>query len=205
MGALTGRISPLGYFVRGKVENWNQVLDNLTRRRFQELAPGSDRQQSFGWVNLLDPFSTEFTKSSIFFGESLVGLSLRVDTITVPASQVKLHLARRVRLAAAEAGKERLSKNEVAALKQDLVAQMSRKVLPTIKLFDLAYHADIGRVWFFGKAKGVVQNFLELFYETFGLVLVPDSPFTVARELAGEAKADALVELEPARFSSEQS
>lgn len=203
MGALKGRMGPLGYYVKGKVEDWEQVLDNLTRYRFQELTPTEDKQQSFGWVRLTDPFATEFDKPGIFFGESVVGLGMRVDSINIPSSQLKLHLSRRAALAAKEAGKDRLSKGEMTELRENLIAEFSRKVLPTIKVFDMAFHTGIQRLWFFGKAKPVVQTFVDLFYETFGLSLVPDSPYTVARELLGEEDADLLLNLDQAEFVGE--
>jgi len=200
MGALSGRISPQGYYVKGKTENWDKVLDQLTRYRFQDLDPSTGAHQAFGWVNLTDPFGTEFAKTTIFYGEHLVGLTLRVDSINIPASQLKLHLARRATIKARSEGKEKLGKNEMASLKEDIQAEMSRKVLPTIKLYQMLYHSGSGRLWFFGKAKGIVQTFLELFHETFGLILVPDSPYTIARELLGEDEVEGLLELEPAAF-----
>lgn len=201
MGALTGRMSPLGFFVKGKVDDWDAVIENLTRYRFQDLDPSTGRQQSFGWVLCTDPFSTEFTKPNIFFGEALVCLTMRVDSITVPASLVKLHLARRIKAALAESGKESLPKDEINRMREDLVAEMSRRVLPGIKLFDVGYNATTGRLWFFGRSKSAVQTFLDLFHETFGLSMVPDSPYTVARELLGEEAADGLLDLPPATFS----
>lgn len=200
MSALSGRISPQGYFVKGKVENWDNVIDQLTRYRFQELDPSTGAHQAFGWVALTDPFGTNFTKPSIFYGEHLVGLAMRVDSINIPASQLKLHLARRARLKALADGKEKLGKSEISSMKEDLQAEMSRKVLPMIKLYEVVFHSGTGRLWFFGKAKGIVQTFLELFHETFGLILVPDSPYTIARELLGDDEAEGLLELEPASF-----
>jgi DNA recombination-dependent growth factor C len=196
-------MSPLGFFVKGKVEDWDAVVENLTRFRFQDLDPATGRQQSFGWVRCQDPFATDFSKPNFFFGESMVCLTMRVDSITVPASQVKLHLGRRVKAAMQESGKETISKDEVARMREDLVAEMSRKMLPSIKLFDMGYNAATGRLWFFGRSKSAVQTFLDLFHETFGLSMVPDSPYTVARELLGEEAADGLMDLPPASFASE--
>ena len=203
MGALTGRMSPLGFFVKGKVDSWENVLQQLIRHRFQDLDPSTGVQQSFGWTLLADPFSTEFDKPSIFYGEHLVGLSLRIDTISVPASQVKLRLQPRAREVAAAAGKERLSKGEMNQLREDLQAELMRKSLPTIKAFELLYHSATGRVWFFGKSKGVLDVFLELFYETFGVILIPDDPYTVSAQHLTEDEAELLLALEPTAFFDE--
>lgn len=203
MGALNGRMSPLGFRVKGEVTNWEAVLDELTRRRFQAFEPGSGREQSFGWVLLTDPFETEFAKTSIFFGEHLIGLTLRVDSVSVPASQVKLHLTRQVKLKEIERGGEKLTKREIEQMKEDLHAQWLSRTIPTIKLYDMVFHTGSGRLWFFGKSKGAVETFLDLFYETFGVNVVPDAPFTEAAHRIGEEKAEDLLNLEEARFVTE--
>ncbi len=203
MGALTGRMGPLGFFVKSKVEDWQKILDQLTRYRFQELDPATGAHQSFGWVQLHDPIGTRFEKPSIFFGEHIVGLAMRVDSISVPTAQLKLHLTKRVRAKCEEEGKERLPKAEISLLKEDLQAEMMRRALPTIKVYELLFHTETGRLWFFGKSKGVVQTFLDLFYETFGLAMVPDSPYTAASELLTEEETDMLLEVEQASFVAE--
>lgn len=203
MGALSGRMGPLGFFVKSKVDDWKPILDQMTRYRFQELDPATGAQQSFGWVQLHDPFGTRFEKPSVFFGEHIVGLAMRIDSISVPASQLKLHLAKRVRAKCEEEGKERLPKAETAELKEGLQAEMMRRSLPTIKVYEMLFHTETGRLWFFGKSKGVVQTFLDLFYETFALAMVPDSPYTAARELLTEEETDKLLEIEQASFVAE--
>ena len=45
--------------------------------------------------------------------------------------------------------------------------------------------------------------FLDLFYETFALAMVPDSPYTAARELLTEEETDKLLEIEQASFVAE--
>lgn len=202
MGALTGRLSPLGFHVAGKVDSWDRVLGETIRNRFQGLDPETGKHQAFGWVLLSDPFSTEFTKSNMFYGEHMVGLCMRVDSVSVPAAQLKLHLARRVKKMCIEEGRDSIPKAEINRLKEDLQAEMMRSTLPTIKLFEMVYHLGEDRLWFFGKSKGVVQTFLELFHETFGLYLAPDSPYTTASRRLGEKRADGLLELEEARFVS---
>jgi hypothetical protein len=202
MGALNGRLSPLGFHVVGKVDNWDKVLDEVIRNRFQSLDPESGKQQAFGWVLLNDPFSTEFTNPAIYYGEHMVGITMRVDSVSVPASQLKLHLARRVKKMCLEEGRDSIPKAEINRVKEDLQAEMMRQSLPTIKLFEMVYHLGEDRLWFFGRSKGVVQTFMELFHETFGIYLAPDSPYTNAARRLGEAKADRLLELEEAQFVS---
>jgi len=200
---MNGRLSPMAFYAIGKVEDWDKVLTELPRFRFECLDPASGKVQAFGWVRLNDPFTSEFSKSDIFFGESTVGLTLRVDTISVPASQLKLYTAHRVREVMKETGKAELSKREIARVREDVLAELQRKSLPVIKLYEMIYQTSTGRIWFFGKSKGVVQTFQELFHETFGVLMVLDSPFIVARAVLGEEEADKLVELRETTFVSD--
>ena len=200
MGALSGRMSPMGFRVRGTVENWDKVLDELTRSRFQNLDPESGREQTFGWVLLTDPFETGFTKTNLFFGEHIVGFSLRVDTLSVPAAQLKLHLNRKVKVMIRENGGQKLTKREIEQLRDDLRSEWLRTLIPTIKTFDVIYHSATGRLWFFGRSKGAVGTFLDLFYDTFGLTIFPDSPFTEAMHRLGDERAEDLLTLEETRF-----
>jgi hypothetical protein len=72
--------------------------------------------------------------------------------------------------------------------------------LPSIKLHEMVFNTRKNRVWFFGKAKGLVMTFAELFHETFGLTVVPDSPFTAARDVLTPEGAEKLLELGEAGF-----
>lgn len=202
MGAITGRMSPLGFYVQGQVEDWDKVLGEVVRYRFQPLDPETGRQQAFGWVDLKDPFFTEFTRAGLFYGDAMVALAMRVDTVSIPSSQLKLHLAKRLRDLRLETERESIPKAEAAQVKEDLQAELMRKVVPTIKLYEMVYNTETGRLWFFGKAQGIVQTFMDLFHETFGLYLNPDSPYTVARERFSEELADSLLELEETHFVS---
>jgi hypothetical protein len=45
---------------------------------------------------------------------------------------------------------------------------------------------------------------MELFHDAFGLLLVPDSPYTAAAHTLGEVEAEALLDLQPTRFTDAQ-
>ncbi len=90
MGAFTGPITASAYRVLGIPKDWNHVFDEMTRSRFKDLRPGNDKDRSVGWVLGDDPFSTDFSRATLFRGEILV-LTLRMDVLSVPAGQLKLH------------------------------------------------------------------------------------------------------------------
>lgn len=204
MGAMKGRMSPLGLKALGTVEDWDKVMEQIQRFRFQPVDLDNQKEQSFGWVLLTDPFETSFAKTNVFFGEHLVGLTFRMDAISIPAGQFRLHLEKRVRDWKLENKGEEISKREIARLKEDLRAEWVRKIIPTIKLYEMVFHPTTGRVWFFGKSKSVVDTFQQVFLETFGIGLQPDSAYTAALQDLGPAVADKLLELEDVRFAEEE-
>jgi hypothetical protein len=196
-------MSPLGFTALGTVEDWDKVMGQIVRHRFNPVDPAAGKETSFGWVQLTDPFETSFAKTNVFFGEHLVGLTFRYDSVQIPAGQFRLHLNKRFRDAKAERKGEELSKREMARMKDDLRAEWVRKVIPTIKLFEMVYHPATNRVWFFGKSKSVVETFLQIFHDTFGLSLQPDSAYTTALQSQGAKVAEKLLELDDVRFSVE--
>lgn len=203
MGAMKGRMSPLGFTALGTVADWDKALGEIIRFRFQPVDLDAGKEASFGWVQLTDPFETSFTKSNVFYGEHLVGLTFRMDSIQIVSGQFRLHLNKRIRDLKIERKGEEISKREQARLKDDLRAEWVRKVIPTIKLFDVVFHTATNRVWFFGKSKSVVDTFQQVFLDTFGVTLQPDSAYTMALQGLGPQVAEKLLELEDVRFSEE--
>lgn len=203
MGAMKGRMSPLGLQAQGTVEDWDKALGQIVRYRFQPVDPAAGKESSFGWVQLTDPFEMSFTKSNVFYGEHLVGLTFRMDSIQIPGGQFRLHLTKRLRDLKAERKGEEISKREQARVKDDLRAEWVRKMMPTIKLYEMVFHTATGRVWFFGKSKSVVDTFQQVFLDTFGVTLQPDSAYTVALQTLGPKVAEQLLELEDVRFSDD--
>ena len=111
MGAFTGPITASAYRVLGIPKDWNHVFDEMTRSRFKDLRPGNDKDRSVGWVLGDDPFSTDFSRATLFRGEILV-LTLRMDVLSVPAGQLKLHTEKAVADRLKKEGRDRLNRKE---------------------------------------------------------------------------------------------
>lgn len=193
MGAFSGPITAGSYRVQGTPKDWNQVFDELQRSRFKELVPGSEKERSVGWVLADHPFSTDFSRATLFCGEVLL-LSLRMDELKVPAPQLKLHVEKAVAERLRKDGRDRLSRKEQDELAGEVKFDMLNHMIPNIKLAELVWATDSGRAWFFSRAAATVQPFEELFTETFGVRLVPDTPYTVAAESLGEERAEQLLD-----------
>jgi len=193
MGAFTGPITAAAYRVQGTPKEWARVFEEMTRARFKELKPGAEKDRSIGWVLADDPFSTDFSLATIFRGEVLL-LALRMDVLSLPAGQLKLHVEKAAADRVRKEGRDRLSRKEREELADEVRFDLLNRTVPTIKLAELVWSTDSGRAWFFSRAAAMVQPFEELFTETFGVRLVPDTPYTVAAEGLGEERAEQLLD-----------
>ena len=106
---------------------------------------------------------------------------MRVETIKLPASLVKLYCESEERKAKKELKKDVLSRYERADIKEQIEKQLRRKVLPSFKLIEMIWNVERGLVRFFNTSKGLNEEFMELFEESFGIQLTPDYAFTLAQ------------------------
>ncbi len=193
MGAFSGPITASAYRVEGTPQDWNGVFEEMARYRFQDLRPGSEKERAIGWVLSDDPFSTDFSRATLFRGEILV-LTLRMDILALPGGQLKLHVEKAVAERLQKDGRERLSRKEQEELADEVRFDLLNLMVPTIKLAELVWASDTGRAWFFSRAAAMVGPFEELFTETFGVRLIPDTPYTTAAATLGEDRAEQLLD-----------
>ena len=193
MGAFSGPITASAYRVQGIPGDWPKVFEEMTRARFKELKPGTEKDKSIGWVLADDPFSADFSLATLFRGETLL-LAIRMDVLSLPGGQLKLHVEKAVAERLKKDGRDRLNRKEQEELAEEVRFDLMNRMIPTIKLAELVWNTDSGRAWFFSRAATMVQPFEELFTETFGLRLLPDTPYTVAADRLGEERAEQLLD-----------
>lgn len=200
MGAFSGTVNARSYRVLGMPDDWKVVINELRRNRFKDLDPASGREKSSGWVLADDPFSSDFGKENVFYGNAVV-LALRMDVLSVPPAQLRLLLEKAAREKLKKEGREALSKQERKEMMEELRFDLMKKALPSIRLSEMVWDTDSKRLWFFGRSPAMVEAFEELFKETFGVTLLHDSPYTVAAGLLGGESADRMFEWEQGLLS----
>ena len=193
MGAFSGPITASAYRVQGTPSDWDHVFEEMTRSRFRDLRPGAEKDRAIGWVLSDDPFSTDFSRATLFRGE-ILALTLRMDILSLPAGQLKLHVEKAVAERLVKEGRDRLNRKEQEELADEVRFDLLNRMVPTIKLAELVWATDTNRAWFFSRAAAMVQPFEELFTETFGVRLVPDTPYTTAAAVIGEERAEQLLD-----------
>ena len=78
----------------------------------------------------------------------------------------------------AEFGKDRITKADRDNVSGLLEREMRRKVLPGVKVHDVAWNLDRKELWLFTTNKYGRQLFEELFDKTFGLNLIVRNPYS---------------------------
>ena len=204
MGALGGSLTMTCYYVDGEVpKDFREAyLAALMKHRFTDVNVDLDREESVGWVNIADPFDTEFDLNKVLWGSYFMA-ALRHDTIRLPATAFKLHLRKACAEVMKKTGKEKLSKAETDDVRERLEKQLKKKMLPNIKTFDMVWNMERQVVWLFATNKKVNEQFVDFFQESFGLVPHEKNPYAqMERGGFEEKQLVQMLELEPAAMSA---
>ncbi len=202
MGAFQGNLTYKLFFVEGELpENWqDQFLTMIRKLAFEPLTPQSEEEETMGWVSVLRPLQTDFVLNNVVYDDFLC-LGLRKDRYTLPSDLLKAHLEELQREYMRKNEKQRLSKFERDDLKAIVKKQLKERSIPRMKVTDMVWQLSTKRVRFWSQSDSQCELFQEFFEDTFGLKLLPASPYI--HGLQYELSDDELTELatvEPANL-----
>ena len=198
MGLVSRSVSLMRYRVRGEIEGsfWETIDEGVRRFAFREIE-GPGEEVGMGWASVEDFTDTEFQGASYIFG-SYVALSMRVDTVRVPAKILEIHLKRETRKILQESGRQRLSSSQKRELKDNLKESLKKQVFPSIQVFDLLWDTARSVVYFGSQAIKARERVEDHFKKSFGLTLIPLIPYLRAEEiLSDSSEQDMLEKLTP--------
>ena len=202
MGVFSGSITISKFFVRGAPRRGfkSRYLENIALRAFRPLRPDEDVDERVGWCVAGRLFDLELTDENVFFGPYLL-LGLRQDRWKLPPALLQAHYQEALSAMLAKSGRERLTKSEKDAVKAKVVGGLKRKVLPAMRLVDLAWDLDARVLFFWSQSTSMHERLAALFERTFDLQIDVASPFMVASESGlADRQLDDLVRLEPTRL-----
>lgn len=202
MGALKGSISFSKFYVRGALPDGfrDAYVERIRLRAFQPLTAAEEAERRAGWCSIEDPLDLDLDHGKVFFN-SYLNLGLREDRWQIPSPLLKAHLAEAEREHLKKRGREKLGKREKDELRAVVSRKLRAQLIPVMKVVDLSWNLETGVVRFWNQSPRVHEGLVELFTKTFELDLVPESPYTAAREIGlGEAYERAFEDLEPTAF-----
>ena len=184
MGAHSGSLTYKVFFVQGELpENWEGLfVERINLNAFEELDPEQEEDESIGWVDIQDPLNTRLELSDIRQDQYL-NLGLRRDRFALPKDLLDAHIKRAEETYKQKNDKDRLDKYEQEDIETMVTRDLREDSLPKMRVTDVSWHLPSGRVRFWSHANKMCDLFQGLFDETFGLDVVPSSPYTNAVEL----------------------
>ena len=184
MPALKGSLTYARFFVEGELPDdfRERFMKAVRLRAMRPLEPDGEELERSGWAKIGEPFVVDLSYDDVFFNEYVV-LGFRTDRWAIPGPMLRKRMKEAEAAYLEKKGRERLSKKEKAELKDLVSKKIRRQIDPSTRAVDLAWSINEGMVRFFSHAEKPAAAMMELFKKSFGLTLIPESPYTAAARL----------------------
>lgn len=205
MGAFKGAVTYQVYFVEGDLpkEFRDRFLENIEKEAFAPLTPDSLEERHFGWVNIQHPIDVKLSLPAKVYLNEYLCLGLRIDRWSLPSALLKARITEAERDHLRQTKGAKLGRTEREAIKERVTSDMKAQMLPTMKVVDMIWSLNHNVVRFWSPSQKLGEEFSALFEQTFGLRLIPDSPFTAAAALEfNKPSLEALASLTPEYFGA---
>lgn len=172
MGLINGGLTYKKYRVADEVpKNFKEtVVNQLPKYVFRDINPKTNPEVSVGWVHPFNALDTRLSLEKVLFGKYII-LGLRKDKKSIPGLLLKATLTDAARAQMKERHGRKLSREEMASLKEVVKEKLLSSVSPTTALFEAVWNYETQDVYFSSQALKPSIEFAELFEETFGLAL----------------------------------
>jgi recombination associated protein RdgC len=142
--------------------------------RFRTIETAASEEVSVGWVTAVDPTGDTFAVEDLDHDVAF-WLRMRIDKKVLPGKWAAIYKA-----AAERAVGRPLSAREKRELKVDLMQKLLPRVLPSVNLVDALYFPSRKLVTLFATSRAVKEGFAKLFFQSFGVRLLPADPYVTA-------------------------
>jgi DNA recombination-dependent growth factor C len=189
MGFASRSVSIVRYRIRGEVEGpfWEVVDNGVKTGSFKEVLTDGE-VVGMGWTSIEDFTDNEFERASYIRG-NYVALSMRVDSVRVPARILEIHFREQSKKLIEETGQRRLSSSQRRELKDRLKETLKQKVFPSIQVIDLIWNTSLGIVYLGTHSVRIRERVEDHFKKSFGLRLIPLIPYLRAEEILTESSS----------------
>jgi DNA recombination-dependent growth factor C len=181
MSLLKGALNVTRYRVLDSPEEISNefLAAHLQKNAFLDIDSTTE-EESFGWVEVLNTFSTEFRTDSFNFGPVLM-FGLRIDTRRVSNKTVNRYLAMAVAQAEQYSPKP-LSNDQKRELKAKVRLELLGRTPVTTDVFEVCWLVGEQELWLVGTGVKVRERFEDQWRRTFGLGLIMKIPYVLAKE-----------------------
>jgi hypothetical protein len=182
--ALRGSLTYARFFVEGELpDDFRERFMRAVRlRSMKPLQPDDEELERSGWAKIGEPFVVDLSYEDVFWNE-YVNLGFRTDRWVIPGPVLRTRVKEAEAAYLEKKGRERLSKKEKTELKLMVAKKLRRHMAPATRAVDVSWAIGEGIVRFFSHAQKPGAAMMELFKKTFGLTLIPESPYTAAARI----------------------
>lgn len=176
MGNLVkGNITSRRYVVLGDLPGdlRRRFVAGVRAHAFVPIDPRSEETTSRGWVSVEDEDDADLQAKKLFFGRKgseQLRVAIRMDTLTVPADEVRRQLKADV-AKVEEIENRKVSRMERRAMKEAIQLRLRPRAFPKVRTFDVCWELDAARLWFWSQSKACNESLADLFVKSFGLRL----------------------------------
>ncbi|MFH1139639.1 MAG: recombination-associated protein RdgC [Pseudomonadota bacterium] len=169
------------------------LADRFRQNAFMDIDK-SPEEESMGWVEVLNHFSTAFEHHHFHFGDVII-LGFRVDVRKVSAKMVDRYLAR----AEAEADAEKpLNKEERRMLKAKIRHDLLIRTPVNTDVYEVCWFPRLEEVWLAASGTKLRERFEAQWIQTFNFGLGMKMPFILGLDHLPEgATIDTLDQAQP--------
>lgn len=201
MGVFSGSISYSKFFVRGDVPKRFQApfMKAIRLRTFAPLEVDAEEDSSVGFCAPGNALDLDLSQDKVLFNQYVV-LGLRIDKWRIPRTLFRAHYDQAEAELRARSGKEKLSKKDKDELKVRIQRRLRKKVLPSMRAFDLLWDVDRKVTLFWNRSPRVKEELMALFEQTFQLRLDEVSPYVAAKALLDDRQMARIEGLEASSF-----
>jgi hypothetical protein len=192
MGLLKGNANIIRLRIKESVpsvtdESW---VSKLKENAF--VGPAS-LEDVYGWSVAGNELETEFTFENATVGKFVV-FSLRVDSIQLPKSYLKLAIERAIQKELLSPEVEVVSRKRRAEIKEDITQSLVDSAHPNVKTVQVAVDTQTKYVYFGSSSSKMVDYFQVLFARTFDMSLVICDGVDQVVRIKGEEEAPKLLD-----------
>lgn len=178
MSMLKGPLTVRRYRVVGRVPDdfRERYAEALRFRAFRESANPAPGEVRVGWVEIQNLLDTGFEDVNRWLQDRYLLCALRVDKKVLPAKLFRAHLEKREQAWCAQNARTRCPAAVRAELKEQLEFEMLARTLPRVQVYEVCWNVTDGWLLFHHHSDTVNEAFRKLFFETFGLKALAETP-----------------------------
>ncbi len=196
MGLLKGNFSFARFHVEGQLPQafLNFVNNRIKANSFRETAKSTEEKR-LGWVSVTDILDADFEEANYVLGDYLI-FSLRIDRKMIPPKLMKIKIMEEERIFLAQSGKTRINKQIAGGIKDKVKLELLSRLDPVPSFYDVCWALGQNTVYFSSLSDKVVDDFVDLFKQTFSLSLTRLLPQD--NQLIGKKIAESTIKKEEA-------